>query len=165
MRRIVAILVLAFLFCTACSSNTEYTVPVNFYYLKNPETYHDGTAAIAPEIREGANFADDIYKLIDLYFAGPVNELYISNFPDGTKLLDLQAKSNTVSIELSESFASLTGYELRIACACISLTLFDFYNADEVIICASGCQLDGNKQIIMTRDTLILHDMMDIPND
>ena len=166
MRRLIALFALSIILLSACSSQeTEYDVPVNFYYPTNPEIYHNGSAAIAPEIREAVEYENDTQALLNLYLKGPVDESFLSIFPEGTVLTDFQTKNAAAEIILSTHFASLSGFELSSACACISMTLFDLCGVEEVCISVQDNLLDGKKQITMTRDMLILYDNMTTQND
>ena len=166
MRRLIALLTLSVILLSGCSSQkAEYDVPAKFYYPTNPEIFHEGSTAIAPEIREAVKYANNTEGLIALYLMGPVDESFLSIFPEGTVLIELQAKNAAAKIMLSDHFASLSGYELSTACACISMTLFDLFGVDEVNISVQNNLLDGKKQITMTRDMLILYDNMTKQND
>jgi len=161
MRRILILLIWVSIFLCSCySPSPNYETPVNFYYPVNPQTYPDGTAAIMPEVRNGSGFESNITGLFSLYLAGPNDERLTSNFPDGTHLKNLLVGEEMVQITLSSQFSRLNGFALSTACACISMTLFEMCQVEEVQISVQDGLIDGKEWLIIHKDMLILEDTM-----
>ena len=163
MKHFVSIL-LAFslVFCLlGCAKDAPPRKPVNFYYPAT-ETVYDGEAEILhPEVRESANFDEDITGLLNLYLQGPVSESLRSPFPDRVTVTRYAATSNTAILVLSNEFAQLVGIDLTLACACISRTLLDLTGLDRVQIYATDALLDGQASLTLERDDIHYMDTPD----
>lgn len=155
-------LILGFLILLLCFSGCqpeepEMIDPVNFYYCNDPITFYGQNDVIVPEIRESDGY-DDFADLIELYLRGPVAEGFSAPFPRGTAVHTLFQENGKIFITLSSQFASLTGIDLTLSCACISMTLLELTTADTIVISADGSMLDGSESITMTKASLSLLD-------
>lgn len=167
MRKTISIiLVSVFLFCICgcMPSKSEFIQPVSFYYCNHPITFYGDNDVIVMETRE-ADGVDNLSALVNLYLKGPKSEAYNTPFPEFTFVRELSQNGTALSIMLSSPFANLTGMELTLACACLSMTLFELTDAESVEITAFESTLDGAESIIMTRNNLTLTDSYTPPTE
>ncbi len=144
---------------TACA-NEKQTVqePVNFYYRQITMEYGTDDGVIGKESREGKDHLQDYPYLLSLYLKGPESDLLYSPFPSNTALESFSIEDQTAIVQLNSAFAVLTGLELSIACACITMTVCDLAKVNAVTVFVSGAMLDGNHQITLSRNDLLLLD-------
>lgn len=166
MKRITSIVLalLMLLPLCACERNEkeELKDPVTFCYLRvqNPEALHHSSAGsvIATEKREGTGIQEDLTALLQLYLNGPASEELYSPFPRGTKLVSWERSDSTLTVILTNEFATLTGMDLTLACASLTMTCLSLTDAKSVQIQAESENLDGKTSIIMNRNDLVLTD-------
>ena len=165
MKRLIAItmLILTVLTMTACTRDTKPVYPVAYHYLRAPSDagniFHGSSdSVIAPEIREGGSYREDLEHLLDIYLLGPLDHSYRSPFPVGTALKSISLDGHHASVVLSRHFANYHGIDLTLACACLTMTVMDLTGAEAVTISVEGFQLDGKASITMDRSNMILTD-------
>lgn len=158
MKRLIGlILLLSSLFCfSACNEAPEK--PVNFYYPVSAESYAKTGCVFGKEVREAAGAPDDSY-LISKYLKGPNDPTLMSPYPAGTKLIALKMDGDILTITLTDRFSTLSGLELTLACASLSMTCMELTGAKTVQIQTQSQTLDGAQQIIMSNDNLLFIDM------
>lgn len=86
-------------------------------------------------------------------------EQYESPLPQGTRLLSLQIENGLATVDLSSQYASLSGVDLTIADACITLTLCQLPAVERVCILAQGKPLPYRTRQTMTADDVLLSSM------
>ena len=147
--------------CTACTrKNVSLQKPAAFYYC-NAEVPYDGkTGGITAEMRESANFADDMIALLNEYLKGPLAEGFLSPFPDNVRIASFNTSATTVTVVLSREFSQLSGLDLIIACACITMTCLELSDAQTIRIRAQDATLDGAEFIEMSESSLLLIDFV-----
>lgn len=147
--RISLILIISILLCLcSCAKDTRPAKsPVNFYYLGKEISYDGESEILLSEEREGAGYEADVEGLLTQYLKGPISESLRSPFPANVSVSRYATTANFVILELSDEFAQLTGIDLTVACACLSRTLFDLTQLDQILISATGTQLDGQASI------------------
>ena len=168
MKRLTAILLLCAIALSlgACNDRQEkIQVPVNFYYPRQEATYGASDSLIAPVTAEGMGYSNDPVGLLTVYLQGPGDNRYRSPFPEGTRIVSMELVNGIVRLTLSENFAALTGMDLTIACACLTLTALDLTGANSVRISAEGTTLSGSDYIRMDRSCLTLLDIIDNETD
>lgn len=161
MKRIFSILIPCVLLLSGCGSQVQPAAPANFYYVRNEFLYHEEYGAIAPEVRETCN-CGDLTELVRTYISGPETYDLQSPFPLGTQVIRVSTAEDTICVEMNAVYATLTGYELTIANACLAKTLLDCAKASSVQISAENSTLGGAAQITMTANSLLL---WDFPHD
>ncbi len=143
----------------ACDSEEEKILePVNFYYRRSEVDFAAENGLIAPYIAESAGY-DEVIPLLQLYLDGCDEDEFHHTFPTGTELLDAYVRDKTLYLFLSADFARLSGVDLRIACACITMTALELVDATYVNISANGVPMDGSLTIILSLEDLILQDV------
>jgi hypothetical protein len=151
------LLIGAVLLCGCTQRKPELQKPVSFYYLPAEYTFGVTDCIILPELREGSGI-DDLKEMLALYLNGPVDPAFHSPFPVGTKLLELEQTDDTLHLTLSDSFASLQGHRLTLACAAITKTCLELTSCVNIQIRAETAALDGQKFIEMNASSLLLLD-------
>lgn len=158
-RAICLILSMALLLCLyACKQKEDaYQAPVSFYYTYPEDliTFNSENGVIAFETREAKDYANDLQGLFDLYLKGPKSDGLLSPFPDGVSIQSVTEEGNTLLLTLSPEFAKLSGLDLTIACACLSMTALDMTEFEAVKMSVDGGLLDGSSSVTMTRESLL----------
>ena len=153
MKRIVAITLLL-CFCLSGCKGLEARIkePVTFYYLQKEYSYGSLGRILTPETRETYGEHRDLDYLMALYLMGPTEEEHTMPMPSGTKIISAVRENGTVVLVLSDAASVLSESELTLACACLSMTCFDFTEAKKVTVQV------GERSISMTRSSLLLSD-------
>ena len=161
MKKLLSIL-LAILITTtliSCSSKgDDPTEKVNFYYQTKDITYHSETGLFTAEKRKVTS--QDLVDIINLYLAGPENDEYRSPFPGDTAVRSITHNNGIINIVLSDEFSTLKGFDLTVACACLTITIQELAETQLVQISAENTDLDGNKSITMSTDSLVIYDAL-----
>lgn len=157
---VLAALALLPLLFAGCDSAKSIREPVPFYYMQKAVTYGTDNGLIGFEQRESRNKAPE--ELISSYLNGPVSSQLVNPFPKGTKLLSMTVESSTVTLVLSDKYATLTGISLTAANACLSKTVFALTEAQTISIECKSKLLDGQESILINRDSFLL---LDQPSD
>lgn len=141
----------------ACSESKPKD-PGHFYYRWVQTDYVGSEGIIAPEVRELAGIKTNLNQLLTLYFQGPESDTLEMPFPRDTKAVNWSFSGQVLCIELNETFASLSGIELSVACGCITKTFLELTDAAAVQISVQDRLLGGEHSITMARDTMLLVD-------
>jgi hypothetical protein len=113
---------------------------------------------IVPEPRESSGFENKPDKLIDLYLRGPVDSRFVTPFPKDTILISSHRVYDILYLRLSNRISRLSGIDLFIACACLTLTAAEITGAKEVVISSESGDMDGMQQITMNANSIHLSD-------
>ena len=147
-----------------CKPKTEdIEDPVNFYYRRSADTITFGKAdgVITSEQREAAGHRDDPAYLINLYLKGPAGTGMNRTFPKGVELVKFSLEGGCAYITVSDFFSTLTGINLALACACLTLTVCELTGAKQLTVSTSNTLLDGNRTVTMTPEDLLFLDEND----
>lgn len=155
MKRCICLLLFAVIIVSLCACENDRKIrnPVNLYYLTADVTESD--MLIQPEVREASGSLED---QLNLYLNGPLDESYTSPFPNDVSVVSIKQSDGISELVLSDSFASLKGYDLTVACACLTKTMQELVNTQLIKIRAENVTLDGNAYITMTADAIITID-------
>jgi len=149
---------LLFLLCACEKKNTQLKAPVNFYYKAKEIQYDTAEDVIASEQRESYGYTEDYTYLVEQYLCGPRTEKCISPFPAGINLEQLDLVKNKVIIVVSSHLATITGYELTIACTCLAKTVSEMTGMKSVQIISKDSLLDGQESITISNDDYVFED-------
>lgn len=144
--------------CIACSRQERIERPVAYYYCRAELSYDGAGSVITSEQRESAGHEEDLSYLINQYLLGPNSVELLQTFPLGTKLVSMGMKDTEAELILSDAFAKLSGMDLTIACACITMTVTELTGAETVHIRTESELLNNMQKITMTKDDLLLFD-------
>jgi len=155
---LICVLVLIAVLCGCTKNNTDIKAPVNFFYANKEIVYNTESSVLSAEVREYAGLEENTIGLFDLYLRGPSSENLYSPFPVGSSVVNTIQSGKNLHIILNDSFATLKGLDLTIACACLSMTAMELTGCDVVEISSENALLDENQSITITRESLQLID-------
>lgn len=162
MRRILAILLLLALLC-GC---TGQGIPagesqLTFYYRRadgaNDESFGSETGALT-EKRVTLGGDVSVEEVLEAYLQPPEDEGLVSLFPDGTICTGTKLQKGVLTLEMNETYASLTGYARTLAAAGLTMTLTQLDSVDAVQIRTPSGALLGRASMRWTRDSFLLQD-------
>ena len=136
----------------------EIQKPVTFYYRKANVSFNDAESVIAREQRESYGHEGDIPYLMGMYLKGPSSADFHKTFPADTFIVSIHYMDNLAKIVFSFHFAELSGIDLTVACACVTMTMMELTDVESVQISAAGALLDDYQSITMNKDSLLLLD-------
>ena len=150
MKRIVAmILLMALLLCGCADKMRE---PVTFYYVRD-SFEEDMSQVIGTEQREASGHRDNLLYLLALYLMGPAEDSLVSPLPSYTTILSAEQMDSTVTVQLTDTTASLSDGQFTLACSCLTLTCLEITDAEYVTI------ISGNRSVTLGKDSLVLLDL------
>lgn len=149
--------IISVLLCGCNPASTKIKEPVNFYYPVNIVEFNNASGVISQETREAHGFQNKT-DLLSVYLEGPVAEWLSCPYPPDVEVISIDVVNETCTIILSKQFASITGIELTIACNCLGMTLTELFDVDTVEIKADNTILNGQKSIILSKDSFLLFD-------
>ena len=162
MRRILAILLLLALLC-GC---TGQGIPagesqLTFYYRRadgaNDESFGSETGALTEKrVTRGGDVS--VEEVLEAYLQPPEDEGLVSLFPDGTICTGTKLQKGVLTLEMNETYASLTGYARTLAAAGLTMTLTQLDSVDAVQIRTPSGALLGRASMRWTRDSFLLQD-------
>ena len=163
MKRLICLLLsLSLLLClAACASKVDAPKePVQFYYPRHTDQlqYGDTDGVITYELREAAGYADRYSYLLNLYLRGPVSQELRDPFPSGISVVSLETGAGSAELVLTDAFAQLSGMELTVACACLTLTLHNLTGIESLTVTTQNQQLGTEGKIVMNLSDILFMD-------
>lgn len=162
-KRLIALfLLIALCACWGCQEKPAQETmvsPARFYYKPLDGQYGSTQGATDFEYRETAGHEGDYDWIFSLYFAGPQSPELAAPFQKSTELVSAEFSGTQLRLVVSENLADLSGVDLTMACACITLTGLALPGVETVSIRAQGHALDGKREIVMGQDDLLLEDL------
>ena len=152
----VFILFICSLFLCGCHKE-DTTTQAKFYYRNNQVNYKDN-GTIGSESYAGTLDPLAYNELINAYLSGPNSQDLSNPFPTGTTLVALTIEQDKASVTLTSNFADITGIDLTIACACLSLTVKEITGCGTAEISAQDALLDNQQSIIIDTNAIQLTD-------
>lgn len=159
-KRLLALLLAAVLLTGAagCAREEDMKTPVNFYYPRQEYTYGQNGSVLKAELHDAGDDLENLNYLITVYLRGPKTEACRSPFPWGLRLLSCRRENGTLYLKMSDALGGLSGLDLALACASLSMTCLELTGADRVNIRAETVLLDGRKSITLDHDQIALFD-------
>ena len=146
------ILALLMAVLSACHyrSGGDILEPVEFFYPRKSTgfIYGSDNGVITSEVREGAGHISDLNYLITMYLYGPQDDDLRSPFPVGCTLKGIRSEGDTLYIRLNETFTTIEGTELTLACAALAKTCLSMTDFTNICIDARS----DEKTVSMTLD-------------
>ena len=160
MKRFLLILLSVLLLLTmfGCTQEEALEKPVNFYYRRSNIEYKQEGGVIAAEQRESLGHETDVRYLLSEYLKGPASGGLQQVFPEGMTIVSMYYEDKNIKMTFSFHLAELTGMDLTIACACLTMTVMELTGAESVQIYAAGTLLDEYQSITMDKNSLLLLD-------
>ena len=162
MKRSIAVLMtvtMVLTILTGCGNRNTPDGKYKLYYCHSEYQYAADSGVLSWEYYTPSAAADFEYVL-QRYLRGPESKDMVAPFPSGLRLVALELKENKAQITLTKELAELSGVDLTIACACITLTVWDLTQLATVDIRAQDVLLNNQKSIIMNAEELILSDIV-----
>lgn len=163
MKRIICVLIsVSILLCFWGCQKKDSNIILHFYYPRQNYGYdelegHFSQQSAQEELRE-----DIVYRssrqVIDAYLLGPLDPALSNPFPAGTQLVTLRVEGAVLHMTLTDQLAQLTGIPLIMACACLAKTAITLTNTAQVQIKCESAMLDGERVIVMSKDSVIFDD-------
>ena len=144
------------LLLTGCAAHPSENGYYDVYYRTNLESGGGADAICAQKERgEGETETRVASDLLRRMIAAD-NELYTSPLPEGTVIQSIQIENGLALVDLSEEYGTLSGIDLTLADACITMTLCQFPSIERVSIMANGKLLPyRDEQIVSDADVLL----------
>ena len=162
MKRTLALLFALLLLLAACAAPEEAPSPDDYelYYAAQLGVSAGGDAIRSAALRvEGSaslDTAELAETLLTALLAGPQDLALKSPFPNGTRLQRLTVAGGRATVDLSAPYARLSGIDLSIADACVTLTLTQISGIYAVHITADGRELPYREtQLLTAADALL----------
>lgn len=154
MKRILSLVIIAFLTFSLCACQDNSEDAPGFYYPRSfdKDQYNSFQPVIAPDSREPVA-GKDLRYLIQLYMEGPVSEELYSPFPEGLRLLGLILEEDCITISLSQEYLSLEGIDLTLAGACLAKTCFSLSDVSRIRVQCGTKIWDYHRSSFLFTDT------------
>ena len=141
--------------CTLADSGVE-TQPQGAYRVYYAVTGEQSTVqAVDWEYRVPSG-EDTAAELAELVLSQPETTGLASPAPSGTRLLSCQQEEGQLRLDLSEQYGGLSGVELTVANACLTLTLCQLEGVEEVYVTVEGEPLPYQTLRTMGVDDVLL---------
>lgn len=101
----------------------------------------ESESAVAGEHRALSAGQETVPALMTLLLSQPESAGLTSPFPDGLQLLDWQLEEGRLHLDLSEQYYSLSGVDLTLADACLTLTFCQLEEVESVYVTVEGREL------------------------
>lgn len=157
MRRLLPLLTVLSLLC-ACtgSGSSEPTASPGGYLLYFRSTQEHAPSALASESWTSDAGGDNLIRAAtEALLAGPADETLFSPFPAGVELRDLSLEEGILHLDLSEPYDGLTGMDLTLANACLTLTLCQLDGVSGVEITVDGAENSGSRGGVLTPELFL----------
>ena len=162
MKRTIAFLTALLLLLVACAAPAEAPSPDDYelYYAAQLGATAGGDAIRTDVVRVENSASLDTAALAETLLtallAAPEDGALRSPFPGGTSLQKLTVAGGRATVDLSAPYARLSGIDLSIADACVTLTLTQIDGIYAVRITADGRELPYRKTQLMTAADALL---------
>ncbi|MCR5825076.1 MAG: GerMN domain-containing protein [Oscillospiraceae bacterium] len=162
MRRTVALLLALLVLLTACAAEPEQPSPDDYalYYAASLGASAGGDAIDSETHNVPGSASMDsetlAQALVCALLDGPRSAVLQSPFPEGTALQRLSVARGRALVDLSEQYGRLSGIDLSIADACLTLTLTQLSGVYAVHVTADGRELPYREtQLLTAADALL----------
>ena len=119
--------------------------------------------ALASEPYGSAPPKEPIPDLVAALLDGPDSPDLTSPFPDGVRLLGWELEDGVLHLDLSEQYGGLSGVNLTVADACLTLTLCQVEGVDAVYVTVEGREIPYRPVQALPPEELFLSDGRDAP--
>lgn len=99
--------------------------------------------------------AAEVESLVSSLLRGPEEDGMINPFPAGTELLAWELNDGILILDFSEPFSSLSGIDLTLACCCLSLTLCQMEQVNQVLPRVDGKPVTDQKNPAISPEDVI----------
>ena len=106
---------------------------------------------------------DPIPALVDALLSPPETQGLATPFPEGVRLLSWELEEGRLHLDLSEQYGGLSGVDLTVAEACLTLTLCQVEGVESVYVTVEGREIPYRRVQQLGPDGLLLTDGTDVP--
>lgn len=128
---------------------------VRFYYRSIEPDYGSEEGVLDYELHSRPA---SMKQLFEDYFSGPKSRSLEMPFPRGTDVISWSFSNDTLLLNMSEPFASLSGMDLILACSCITRTFLELFDVNTVTFQVMHQTLNGRKFLELGRSNLRFSD-------
>ena len=157
-------LVLALLLLAGCgaSVSVEKTEPIDFYFCAAEETeqtidFERPSGALSVQTVDLGRQDISIGEILTRYLAFCRDGGY-GPFPAGLEYTDLALEDGVLTLTFNDAFSALSGVDLSLAAAALTMTLTQISDVDGVSIHGRSTILSGDWQEVFTADDFLLQD-------
>ena len=104
-----------------------------------------------------------IPALVDALLSPPETQGLATPFPEGVRLLSWEVEEGRLHLDLSEQYGGLSGVDLTVADACLTLTLCQVEGVESVYVTVEGREIPYRRVQQLGPDGLLLTDGTDVP--
>lgn len=120
--------------------------------------------AVGYETWEQPEGTQPVTGLLQALFQGPATQNLTSPFPDGVRLLSWELlDEGCLHLDLSEQYGGLTGVDLTVADACLTLTLCQVEGVESVYVTVEGDEIPYRPTQQLTPSDLLLSNGQEAP--
>lgn len=154
MKRIIALLLAGLLLlCSGCSGLYESgKIKMEFYY----RVFSDPPSGSA--LASESKYVDSqaVPVIMEALLEGPYKSGMMRTFPENVRLRSYAMNEGILTLDLSEAFGTLSGYDLMLAQYCIVLTMTQLEDVDGISITVDGEKVPGGAAGILTPTNVLL---------
>ena len=161
-RGLILFVIVALIALWGCQQTAEPTpsgTVTRFYYKTLGEKLEGERPAANFEERSITGIEADYFQIFESYLKGPQDSFLESPFPKSVRLVSAKMVGSQLNLVLSENYADLSGVDLMLACACITLTGLELPGVESVAIRAQNRTLNGKWEIVMNQDKFLMEDL------
>lgn len=153
---------------SACAPRNEAPTTDDFetYFVAEPDAAEGGDAIRTEllHIKDSASLDTEVLAemLVRHLLVEPENPELHTPFPAGTSLQKLSVAGGRATVDLSRSYARLSGVDLSVADACVTLTLTQLPGIYAVRITANGRELPYRRTQLLTAADALLSGTEDV---
>ena len=153
-KRLIFLLIIALLL-SGCAANNNSSDSIYFYYYSVPALYDQSSEIIySKQINSDLNGLT-LEEIISKYLQGPTNDGNSFPFPAKTTLVNLKVDTDALTVILSSECAKMQELEQTLAASCLARTLFQFCQAERIIVKAENGFEYTNEALIFTRTNIL----------
>ena len=157
-------LVLALLLLAGCgaSAGVELVNPINFYFCVETDEAENAdferpSGALSVQTFDLGRQDISIGEILTRYLAFCRDGGY-GPFPAGLEYTDLALEDGVLALTFNDAFSALSGVDLSLAAAALTMTLKQISGVDGVSIHGRSAILSGDWQEVFTADDFLLQD-------
>lgn len=145
--------------CTAAiAQRPQYINPIDFYYCRKDAVYGSETGALDYETTELGRNDMTVEEILALYFRGPISNTLRSPFPQGLACTGAELDGGVLTLHMNEVYSTLSGVELSLASACLTMTLTQIAFVDSVRVETPSALLSAQSGQTLSTERFVLFD-------
>lgn len=152
MKRTLLLLLALLLVLSAGCAGEEDSAPIQLWFPTVLDSEDPPAEAVAGEPYTGT---PGVTELMSALLAGPADPALQNPFPNGTRLLGAILTDGVLHLDMSSSYGNLTGIGLTLADYCITLTMCQLEDVEEVYITVSGNEVAYRSRQQLSPDDVI----------